>query len=112
MSAAVALRYEDDTANPVALRTVVHVEATGLTVNETQTHDNIVADPPVKADPITYYLTAEHAIEDDLVSVRFQGEEFTWDDVIFPASGAWTVHVRKDEDDTSVANVAVTVDAE
>ncbi len=109
MSAAVALRYEDDDENPVATTTAVHIEATGLTVNETQDAEGISAETP--PDPITYYISAEKSGTDSLVSVRFQGEEFTWDNVIFPDDGSWTVHVRKDSDDSSVANVAVTVDA-
>lgn len=100
MSTAVDLRYEDDTGNPVATVTAVHIEATDLTVNEAD------------GDPITYYLSAEKSGTDSLVSVRFQGPAFTWDNVIFPDDGSWTVHLRKDADDTSVADSgSFTVDA-
>ena len=109
MSAAIALRYEDDDANPVATVTGLHVEATGLTINETQTSQHII--DGVYADPITYYLSAEHATEDDLISPRFQGADFTWDDLVLPASGSWTFYVRKDSDDSDVVSTSKTADA-
>ena len=107
MVAAIAARYEDDTDDPIATVTAVAIEATGLTVNETQTSDNI--EDEVAADPITYYLTAEKAGSDDLVSPRFQGAAFTWDNVIFPDNGTWAMHVRKDEDDSSVVSANLDV---
>lgn len=110
MSAAIAARYGgSDDGNPVATVTAVHIEATGLTVNETQTHQHIV--DGVYAAPITYYLTAECTGVDTLTSIRFQGPAQEWNDVIFPAAGSWTLHVRKDSDDSSVASHSVTVDA-
>jgi hypothetical protein len=110
MTAAIAARYGgSDDGNPVATVTAVHIEATDLTVNETQTAQNII--DGVYAAPITYYLTAECTGVDTLTSIRFQGPGYEWNDVIFPAAGAWTLHVRQDSDDSSVANVAVTVDA-
>jgi hypothetical protein len=102
MSAAIALRFEDDTANPIAVQTVLAVEATGLTVNVTQTAQNIT--DGVHAAPISYYLTGECTGEDTLVSPVFQGAAFTWDDLVVPAAGSWTFHVRKVSDDSSVAN--------
>lgn len=109
MSAAIAARYEDDTENPVATVTAVHIEATGLTVNETQDSEGISAETP--PDPITYYISVEKSGQDSLVSVRFQGEEFTWDGLIFPASGTWAMKVRKDSDDSQVVSANITVDA-
>lgn len=109
MAAAVTIRYEDDTANPIALLTAVHVEATGLTLNETQTSEGV--DEETLADPITYYIRGRCTGVDDLISPRFQGPGYVWDDVIFPAEGSWVVTVRKDSDDSQVATHSVTVDA-
>lgn len=61
---------------------------------------------------VVYYLSAEATGEDDLVSPRFSVSAdgtFDWYDVIFPAAGSWTLHLRKDSDDSSVANTALTV---
>ena len=110
MSAAIALRYEDDTSNPVATMTAVAVQATGLTVQETQTSQHII--DGVLAAAIRYYLTGERVGSDDLVSPRFEGAAYTWDNLVIPTAGSWTFHVRKDSDDSSVANSgAITVDA-
>jgi len=97
---AVALRYEDDTENPVATVTAVHIEATGVDyVDETDNSE------------VRYYISAEHATADDAKSVVFAGD-FTWDNWVAPDDGAWTFHLRKDEDDSSVANSgAITFDA-
>lgn len=89
--------------------TAIHVSTDDLETNTATGYDtdNYPASPAV-----VYYFSAELTGEDDLVSQRFSpnGGHGYWDGVIFPAAGSWTVHVRKDEDDSSVANASVTVE--
>lgn len=69
--------------------------------------DNYPASPEV-----VYYLSAEATGEDSLVSPRFavsSAGTYDWYDVIFPAAGTWTLHLRLDSDDSSVANTSLTV---
>jgi hypothetical protein len=98
--ATVTVRYEDDTENPVAKMTAVHIAAASVdNVDETDNSE------------IRHYLTAECTDQDTAKSVVFAGD-FTWDGWVAPAAGDWTFHLRKDSDDSSVANSgAITFDA-
>lgn len=61
---------------------------------------------------VTYYLSAEKTGSNSLRSPVFavsSAGAFEWPDVIFPSAGAWTLHLRKVSDDSSVANTALTV---
>jgi hypothetical protein len=100
MSVAVAIRYEDDSANPIATRTAVAIEATDVDfVDETDNSE------------IRYYLSAEHAAYDNARSEVFAGD-FSWPNWVAPTSGSWTFYLRKVSDDSSVADSgAVTFDA-
>jgi len=90
--ATVAVRYEDDTANPIAKMTAVHISATSVdNVDETDNSE------------IRYYLSAEATDQDTAKSVVFAGD-FTWDGWVAPAAADWTFHLRKVSDDSSVAN--------
>lgn len=84
--------------NPVAARDAIHIKA-----------NDVVSVDPVTDAEITYYLSAEHATADDARSQVFSGD-FEWNGWIPPESGAWTIHLRKVSDDSSVANLAVTAD--
>ena len=57
---------------------------------------------------IRYYISVEHATEDNARSPVFSGDG-EWEGWIPPGAGAWTIHVRKDSDDSSVDNKAITV---
>lgn len=92
MAVAVAVRYEDDSADPVAAMTAVWITASDV--------DNV---DEATNDPITYYLSAECSGEDTAKSEVFAGD-FTWQGWIAPAAGDWTFHLRKVEDDSSVAD--------
>lgn len=70
--------------------------------------DNYPASPAIQ-----YYFSIEKSGEDSLVSQVFVPTASTgvgeWNDVIIPAAGSWTLHVRKVADDQSVANTSLTV---
>jgi hypothetical protein len=99
MAVGVDVRYEDDTANPKATVSAVHIEATEVDfVDETDNSE------------IRYYLSAEHGAYDAARSPVFAGD-YTWDGWVAPTSGVWTFHLRKVSDDSSVAEQSVTFDA-
>lgn len=61
---------------------------------------------------IRYYLAFEKAGADTGKSQVFSPAAdgtFEFNSYIFPAAGTWTVHLRKASDDSSVANLVVTV---
>lgn len=61
---------------------------------------------------VTYRIRARKTGTDDLISHKFAPNfdgKHQWDDVTFPAAGAWTVTLRKASDDSQVATAAVTV---
>lgn len=97
--ATVTARYEDDTANPKATITAMHINAVDV--------DGV--DEATNAE-IRYYLSAEATGVDTAKSQVFSGD-FTWQGWVFPVAGSWTIHLRKVSDDSSVANLALTVDA-
>lgn len=92
----------------VATVTAVHISSTDLDANTDTGYDpdNYPASPEV-----TYYFQAELAGQDDLRSQVFAPNDGhgEWQGLIFPADGTWAVHVRKVEDDSSVANLSVEV---
>ncbi len=108
--AAVTIRYggQDEDEDVIARVTAVHVSSTELPSNTDTGYDpdNYPASPEV-----LYYFQAELAGQDDLRSQVFAPDDGhgEWQGLIFPVAGAWTIHCRKVADDTSVANLAVTV---
>jgi len=100
MAASVTVRYEDDSSNPVATRTAVHVTATGFDyVDETDNSE------------IRYYLSAETDDHDAARSVVFSGPgPHVWDGWIAPDPGAWNFFLRQAADDVQVANTTLTYD--
>jgi len=99
MAVAVAVRYEDDSSNPIATKTAVHISATDVDfVDETDNSE------------IRYYLSAEHGAHDAAHSEVFAGD-YTWHGWVAPTSGTWTFHLRKVSDDSAVAQAQLTYDA-
>lgn len=87
----------------VGVRTFCHVEVDGASTN---TDDG---------DEIRYRLVASHdgGDHDDLVSPVFAVNadgQWTWDNLMFPVDGAWTVDLVDQDDDSVDATVAVTVE--
>jgi hypothetical protein len=92
MSAAVTIRYGSDPDNPKAKITSVFIAAEDVDgVDETDNSE------------IRYYLSAECTGQDTARSEVFSGD-FVWQNWHAPAAGDWTFHLRKLEDDSSVAN--------
>lgn len=56
---------------------------------------------------IRYYMTLEATGEDTLKSPVFSGD-YEWEGLIPSAAATWTAHLRKEEDDSSVANLEIT----
>jgi len=105
----VAIAITPASGSITAKHTACRVDVTGATVNDTGTYDPVKY--PTEA-LITYYLSFERAGSDTGRSQRFQVAAdggFIFNSYIFPDAGSWTVHLRKDSDDSSVANLAVTV---
>ena len=99
MAVNVSVRYEDDTSNPIATRTAMHISAAEVDfVDETDNSE------------IRYYLSAEHGAFDAARSPVFAGD-YTWDGWVAPTSGLWTFHLRQAADDAAVAQAQVTADA-
>lgn len=60
----------------------------------------------------TYRIRARKAGQDDLISHTFATNHsgaHTWDNVIFPVAGVWTVTLRDTSDDSQEATLSVTV---
>jgi hypothetical protein len=53
-------------------------------------------------------MTLEVSGHDTLRSQNFAGD-WTWDGIVPPIAGSYTAHLRQVSDDSSVANLAITV---
>lgn len=82
--------------NPVAGVDAMHISANDVdSVDETDNSE------------IRYYLSAECAYHDAARSPVFSGD-YTWQGWIPPIAGPWSIELRKESDDSSVASLAVT----
>lgn len=89
--------------------TACEITATGASSNTLTGYDSThyPASPEVK-----YYFSAEKTGVDSLVSARFAASsdgKGEWHDVVFPSAGTWTLRLRKNSDDSSVANISLVV---
>jgi len=70
-------------------------------------------DEAIPAEPeLRYRLVATKSGQQDLVSHEFavsQDGHHIWDNIIFPATGAWSIGLINQDDDSSAATLAVTV---
>lgn len=109
MVAAIEVRYEDDTENPVAGVTSIHVKATDL--------DNVtvttVDDEQVRTEHLYYFQVLKGSTEvgrSHVFSPSVEGDAY-WDDYTFADDGAHTVKVMEvGTPDTQAATASVTVD--
>ena len=96
-------------AAPIAITSACRVNVTDAPVNDSAAYDaNLYPTEP----EIRYYLAFEKAGADTGKSQVFSPAadgSFEFNSYIFPEAGSWTVHLRKASDDSSSANLAVTV---
>jgi hypothetical protein len=105
----VAIAITPASGSIVSKHTACRVDVTGADVNDPTTYD---AGRYPTEDLITYYLSFEKAGADTGRSQLFQVAAdggFTFNSYIFPDAGTWAVHLRKASDDSSSANISVTV---
>jgi hypothetical protein len=96
-------------AAPVHVTSACRVDVTDAPVSDTTAYDK---DKYPTSPEIRYYLAFERSGSDTGKSQVFSPAadgSFTFNSYIFPDAGSWTVHLRKVSDDSSVANLAVTV---
>jgi hypothetical protein len=105
---AAALAVTPASGSVVSKVSACRIDVTGADGNDLTAYD---ADAYPTSPEIRYYITAELAGVEKGRSHVFAPNDgsHTWDNYIFPESGAWTLHLRKVADDTSAANLAVTV---
>ena len=106
MSAALAITPASGSV--VATVSACRVDVSGADSNDVTQFD---ADAYPTAPEVRYYITAEEGGIEKGRSHVFapNGGAHQWNGYIFPYAGSWTLHLRKVADDSSVANVAVTV---
>ena len=79
-----------------AAETFLHLKAVDVPVND------------ASGDEVRHYMTLEVTGHDTLRSQNFAGD-WTWDGLVPPIAGSYTAHLRQVSDDSSVANLAITV---
>jgi hypothetical protein len=96
-------------AAPIAVTSACRVNVTEAPVSDTTAYNPAIY--PTSPE-IRYYLSFECTGQDTGKSQVFSPAHdgsFEFNSYIFPAAGSWTVHLRKAADDSSIANLAVTV---
>lgn len=96
--ATVTVRYEDDSVNPTAKKSAVHVTAADFDfVDETDNSET------------RYFLSAETDDHEAARSVVFSGPgPFTWDGWVAPDAGVWNFFLRRVSDNVQVASRTIT----
>lgn len=95
----------------IAVVSACRVDVTGANDNDPTTYDE---DNIPSMDPIPFRLVAsfDDGGVDNLVSHEFNVSadgEHTWDNVIFPEDGDWTIDLIDQRDDSVAATLAVAV---
>lgn len=105
---AAALAITPASGSVTATVSACRIDVTGAEQNDLTAYD---ADAYPTAPEIRYYITAEEGGVEKGRSHVFSpnGGKHSYDNYIFPYAGSWTLHLRKVSDDSSVANLAVTV---
>jgi hypothetical protein len=86
-----------------AKATICRIDVTGASSNRA---------PANTGGEYRQYIRCALSGTDSMFSVRFtpsQAGKWTWDNLIFPAAGTWTVTLRDDTGDSQVATLSVTV---
>lgn len=105
MSAAVSITP----AAPVSKVSACRIDVTGADLNDATAYNagTIPTEPELR-----YYLRLRKAGVDDLKSETFAPStdgKHSWYTVTIPASGTWTLTLRKASDDSQVATASVVV---
>lgn len=106
---AVAIAITPPSGEVIAVVSACRVDVTGANDNDPTT---FVGTNIPSMDPIPFRLVASLAGTDNLISHEFNVSadgEHTWDNVIFPVDGAWSVDLIDQRDDSTAATLAVTV---
>lgn len=105
----VALAITPASGSIVAKSTACRVNVTGADVSDLGLYNPAVYPT---APGIQYYLSFEKSGEDSGRSQVFEvaaDGSFEFNSYIFPASGTWTLHLRKAADNSSAVNISVVV---
>lgn len=95
----------------IAVVTAARITVSGAEDTDSTTYDT--NDLP-REESIPYRLVASATGEQDLVSHEFNVSadgNHTWDNVVFPDDGSWTIRLIDQRDDSIDATLAVTVTA-
>lgn len=105
---AAALAITPASGSVVATVSACRIDVTGAEGSDVSAFD---ADVYPTAPERRYYITAELGGEEKGRSHVFSpnGGAHQWNGYIFPEAGSWTLHLRDESDDSSEANLAVTV---
>lgn len=93
----------------IAVVTAARITVAGADDNDSSTYDE---DELPTEESIPYRLVASATGEQDLVSHEFvvsADGNHTWDNVVFPDDGSWTIDLIDQRDDSTAATLAVTV---
>ena len=102
---AAALTLTPASGSITAVTSVVRVDVTGAPENQP---------PSDSGDEFRYYIKASLTGQDDLISHTFAPSndgKHSWNGLVFPIDGAWTVDLCDAADDSVEATAAVTVNA-
>ncbi len=97
---AAAITARSATGTVVNKLTFAHIQVTGASSNTAAGAER------------RYYLQATKSGQDTLRSHVFgpsHDGKHTWDNVLFPVAGAWSVTLRDVADDSTIATLALTV---
>lgn len=107
----VAIAITPASGSVIAKVSACRINVTGANDNDPTTYD--VAAIPTE-DPIPFRLVAVKSGIDSLVSHEFNVSadgEHTWDDVIFPIDGTWSLRLVDQRTDSNAATLSVVVTA-
>lgn len=93
----------------IAKVSVCRIDVTGVDSNDTTTYD-AAAHPTEQA--VRYRLLAHKSGQDNLVSPEFvtsAAGKWTWDNLLFRASGTWTIDLIDTRDGSTAATKSVVV---
>lgn len=107
----VAIAITPASGSVIATVSACRIDVTGASSNDATTFDT---DNVPSEDAIPYRLVATKSGIDDLVSHEFtvsSAGKHTWDNLIFPDDGTWSVKLVDQRTDSNAATLSVVVTA-